>query len=169
MAQPPSAAKYVLAAAIGVIVAAGIGAAAIVYARSRADETPVQAMPQRAPVVALPSVHTVATTPSFVELHGLPADAVLHVGGVALAPDVRLVARPPHGSTTEVLITAPGFTNETLKVDDGSPASVEVAMTLQSPPEETAKPPTAPTTGAVTGAVNAPPTTPRIALPANPY
>jgi eukaryotic-like serine/threonine-protein kinase len=180
--EQPRVAKYLLAAAIGVIVAAGIGSAAILYVRSRAVEEAPSLVPTRgassiAPPVSAPASRgSVAPPSSSVELKGLPAEAVLRIDGDALAPGVRTISRPHHGSKTSVLVSAPGFADETVTLDESTPSSVEVAMTLQSGPDDTAKPaaPTLTTTATVTSqntaSTGAAPTpSKRIALPANPY
>jgi serine/threonine protein kinase len=174
--QTPSTAKYVLAAAIGVIIAAGIGSAVIIYARSRAaaeDATPQLTPTRGAPGVTTSVPHAIlpVARSSSIELKGLPSDAVLHVGGQPLAAGVREVPRPEAGKTTEVTVTAAGFATENVKVDETSPSSVDVAMTLQAAPEETAKPSTTTTTTTTTtsNTGTAPVPSRRIALPANPY
>jgi len=145
--QPsPSAAKYVLAAAIGVSVVAGLGAVGIIVARNRAAQddapTPTIVAPAKATTSAAPSAASSASAnpaPSAiaapastsVELRGLPEVALLYVDGKPLAPGVRQVPRPAKGQTTEVVVKAAGFADETVKLDEGSPSSLDVALTLQ--------------------------------------
>jgi tRNA A-37 threonylcarbamoyl transferase component Bud32 len=176
--QAPSAAKYVLAAAIGVTVVAGLGAVGIVVARNRA-------MQQSAVVTTTPTAHpTVSAAPPAtstrvepalspsIELRGLPQEAVLHVDGKALGAGVRTVARPAHGATTQVAVTATGFANQTVTLDERSPSSVDVALTIQTPPTQ----PADTSTGATPTTTKPNPTghtgtapTHKVALPANPY
>ncbi len=179
--QPaPSAAKYVLAAALGVIVVAGLGSIAIVVARNRAMEDTVATTTTAAPTksatpTASATVTAAPTQPAAspsIELRGLPNEAVLHVDGKALAADVRSLPRPAKGATTEVVVSAPGFEDQTLKLDETTPSSVEVALTIQAPttPTATATNTTPQNTTTSTGQTGtAPAPSHKIALPANPY
>jgi hypothetical protein len=182
--QPPhSAGKYVLAASLGVIIAAGIGAGGIIMMRSRAnDDAHIEnviapkATATIAPAVgsgnAAPRERVMPTPPApspSIELRGLPGDAVLYVGGQALAPSVRVVPRPDVHATVDVIIKAPGFADETVKLDETTPSSLEVALTLQSP-DESAGPKATTTTNIVsTSTGSAPAPTRKVALPENPY
>jgi hypothetical protein len=104
----------------------------------------------------------------------LPGDALLHVDGKSLGAGVREVERPVKGVTTTVVITAQGFADETVKLDETTPSSLEVAMTLDSPkPTMTAAPDTQqqqqqqqPQTSSTQPATTS---SHKIALPANPY
>ncbi len=177
--QQPSAAKYVLAAAIGVSVVAGLGAVGIIVARNRAANEDVQPTSSTAhPVTktsATPSASVIAPTqptasPS-IELRGLPQDAVISIGGKALAPGVREIARPAHGTTTEVLIKSSGFADETVKLDETTSSSLEVALTLSQTPTQSGTNTT--NTNTTTQTTNTTPTgsssTKKFALPENPY
>jgi hypothetical protein len=175
--RPPSRiGKYVLVAAIGVIIAAGIGSGVIIVMRNRAADdvrienvTPPKATATSAPEHVMP-------TPSLpspsIELRGLPADAVLYVSGEALGPSVRVVPRPGANAVVEVVIKAPGFADETVKLDETTPSSLEVALTLQSPDETpnrntTTTASTATPRSTSTGSAPAP--SRQVALPENPY
>jgi serine/threonine-protein kinase len=177
---PHSAGKYVLAASLGVIIAAGVGAGGIVMMRSRASddarvENVIAPRPTIAPTgsaSAAPRDRVMPTPPApspSIELRGLPADAVLYVGGQALAPSVRVVPRPDAHATVDVIIKAPGFADETVKLDETTPSSLEVALTLQSA-DESAGPKATTTTNIVsTSTGSAPAPTRKVALPENPY
>ncbi len=178
-AQPPSAAKYAIAAAIGVFVAVLIGVAVIVGLRMRSQDAPeaVKAQPSSRPTSTesagvAPAV-TAAGPSTMVEFRGLPSDAVLNVDGQALAASVREVPRPPKGKSTVVKITAQGFGPETLTLDDSTPSSVEVALTFAAPTNTTSTTNTTNTNAATattnTSSTSAPTATHRPALPANPY
>ncbi len=165
-AQPSSAGKYVLSAAVGVIVAAVIGSGAIIAMRNRSQEDLMTPSPTAAKPTASASAPVVAPTQaapsSAIELRGLPADAVLRVNGEALAASVREIPRPAHGVTTEVVVTAPGFADETLKLDETAASSVEVALTLQQAPSS-------PTTATTQTSPTSPTPSHKVALPENPY
>ncbi|HEY1956794.1 MAG TPA: serine/threonine-protein kinase [Polyangiaceae bacterium] len=171
--QTPSAAKYVLAAAIGVSVVAGLGAVGIVVARNRAMQnvpvaatTAVTVAPPKSAAPPIASVAPVAPTPSpTIELRGLPDEATVRVDGQALAAGIRAVARPAHGAKATLEISAPGFADQTVTLDESTPSSLEVALTLQSPPPQ----PTATTTTTSTSGSTGPAPTHKVALPANPY
>ncbi len=187
-AHPSNLGKYILLVAVVVIIAAGVGAALIVARRNRVEDT--QSVPAAKPtlsvahVVPQPSA-SIAASPS-IELHGLPASAVIQVDGQALAPSVRTVPRPPNGKTTQVLITASGFADETVKLDETTPSSLDVALTLQLDEGPTKQPAltntasntnttsnTTTTTNTNTNTVSntgtAPVASKKVALPANPY
>jgi len=182
-APPPSnAAKYVLAAAIGVTVVAGLGAAFIVVARNRAmRDAPVATATAThvAPVASFtPSASAKPALSPTIELRGLPKEAVLEVDGKPLAAGVRAVPRPASGAKTTVVASAPGFASQTLTLDESAPSSLEVALTIESPPTHNvdldtpqAPAPQTPQTGttASTGQSAVPAPTHKVALPANPY
>ncbi len=187
-AQPapaPSAAKYVLAAAVAVTVVAGLGAVGIVVARNRAIQSNV-ATPTSSPTssVAPPkataptsasAAAAAATAPAHspsIALRGLPTEATLTVDGKPLAAGERTVPRPAHGATASVVITAPGFAPQTVTLDESTPSSLEVALTLQSPSPEPTKNENTGTTTTATPAptgTSVPAPTHKVALPANPY
>jgi serine/threonine protein kinase len=189
--QPPSAAKYVLAAAIGITVVAGLGAVGIIVARNRAiDENAPTATTTAATSksVAAPTISASVkiapvqpTASTTIELKGLPADALVSVDGKALGT-VRDVPRPEKGKASELVIKASGFTDETVKLDETTPSSLEVAMTLESPQAGTPRTATETTTPQTTslsttttpqtgqtGQQAAPKPSGKFALPANPY
>jgi serine/threonine-protein kinase len=187
-APTPSAAKYVLAAAIGITVVAAIGAVGIIVARNRAMEENAPAVTATARTVAPPTTSASAqiippvqpTASKTIELKGLPSDALVSVDGKPLGPGVREVPRPDKGQAKELVIKAAGFADETVKLDETTPSSLEVAMTLDSP-----KPSTATTAADTTSTQTITQTTTtstatqqqqpgpkpsgKIALPANPY
>jgi serine/threonine-protein kinase len=187
----PSAAKYVLAAAIGITVVAAVGAVGIIVARNRAMEDNAPAVTATAKTVAPPTTSASAqilppvqpTASKTIELKGLPSDAVVSVDGKALGPNndgrVREIPRPDKGQVREVVIKSAGFADETVKLDETTPSSLEVAMTLDAP-----KPSTATTAADTTSTQTNTQTTTtatqpqqqpgpkpsgKIALPANPY
>ena len=180
--QPPtpSAAKYVLAAAIGVSVVAGIGAVGIIVARNRAMQAvPVAATtavttaaPQES--AAPPPSASAAPAPALsptIELHGLPEEATVRVDGQPLAAGVRAIPRPAHGASKKVEISAPGFADQTVTLDESTPSSLDVALTLQTPttqPTAASSTTTGTATTAPTSTSTAAPTH-KVALPANPY
>ena len=187
---PSNAAKYVLAVAIGVTVVAGLGAVGIVVARNRAMQSapPAATTAQLAPTKTAPLRGSVAPNGSAsepkpaapsasIELRDLPQDAVLQVDGKPLGAGVRSVPRPASGGKTTVVVTAQGFAPQTLTLDEGSPSSLEVALTLQpTSPEnvEVEKPLVLPQGGPAanptsTGASPSPAPSHKVALPANPY
>jgi len=183
--QTPSAAKYVLAAAIGISVVAGLGAVGIIVARNRAMEETAPA-PTKAVATAttsasaqeLPrqSAPVQPTSSKTIELKGLPSDAVVSVDGKPLGAGVREVPRPEKGQAKEIVVKAAGFADETVKLDETTPSSLEVAMTLESPKSTATTAPTETTQQTTTATTTAAPqhttaTTPssKIALPANPY
>ncbi len=177
--QQPSAAKYVLAAAIGVSVVAGLGAVGIIVARQRAlrDDTSTPTMTAApsskiapnttvsATVSAVTQPPTQAIASPSIELRGLPDVAVLYLDSKPLAQSVREVPRPAKGVTTEVVIKAPGFADETVKLDETTPSSLEVALTLQSQTNSNSNTTTNNTTFTPAGSASAK----KPALPENPY
>ncbi len=181
--QTPSAAKYVLAAAIGITVVAGLGAVGIIVARNRAMEENAPAVTATAKTVAPPTTSASAreiiapvqpTTSKTIELKGLPSDAVVSVDGKPLGAGVREIPRPDNGQPKELVIKAAGFADETVKLDETTPSSLEVAMTLDSP--RTATTATDTTNTQITTTTTAtqqqqpgPKPSGKIALPANPY
>jgi len=187
--QPPpnNTGKYMLAVAVGVIIAAGIGSGVIIMMRNRAlEETRIDNAPRATISASHALPERIAPTQPLlspsIQLRGLPADAIIHLGGQALGASVREVPRPAHGTTTEITITAAGFTQETVKLDETTPSSLEVALTLQSQDEGPSKPPPTTTTTATTTNNTATATTTvststgtgpassrKPALPANPY
>jgi serine/threonine-protein kinase len=180
VAQPPapSAAKYVLAAAIGVSVVAGLGAVGIIVARNRAmhDDVPVPTS-THTPVASVIAPSTTASASAIasssaapsgspnIELRGLPDVAIVWVDGKPLAAGVRQVPRPAHGATNEVVVKAPGFADETIKLDETTASSLEVALTLQQT-TQTASPNT--NTNAVTQPTGTA-SSKKNMLPENPY
>jgi serine/threonine-protein kinase len=190
--QAPSAAKYVLAAAIGISVVAGLGAVGIIIARNRAAEENMPAATATVKQVATATTSASAsaviapvqpTASKTIELKGLPGDAIVSVDGKPLGPNndgrVREIPRPDKGQAKELVIKAAGFADETVKLDETTPSSLEVAMTLESPkttttaPTETTQQITTTTTTATQQQQqqHTTATTPsgKIALPANPY
>ena len=92
----------------------------------------VQAAPpsKPGPSVAAPPDTTPApvATPSLppIAFKIIPDGAFLVVGGEALAPTVRSLARPSPGASEKVIVRADGFEDQTLTIDDTAPASVDV-------------------------------------------
>ena len=98
--------------------------------------------------------------------------------GKPLGAGVREIPRPDKGHTKELVIKASGFADETVKLDETTPSSLEVAMTLESPkPATTATETTTTQTTTTTATATAtqqqqqaaPKPSGKIALPANPY
>ena len=170
--QPASnAAKILLTIAVSVSVVAGLGAVGIVVMRNRATRDaapPVTATAEapKATATAPPkttSSTTLAPSPS-IELRGLPQEAVVEVDGKPLGPGARTVPRPAAGKKVSVVVSAAGFASQTLTLDESAPSSVEVALTIESPPQTVdiqrpAPPPSNP----------GPAASQKVALPANPY
>jgi serine/threonine-protein kinase len=189
--QAPSAAKYVLAAAIGITVVAALGAVGIIIARNRAME-------DTAPAVTATTAKSVTTAPSTsasahvapvqptasatIELKGLPSDAIVNIDGKPLGAGVREIPRPEKGQVKELVIKAAGFADETVKLDETTPSSLEVAMTLESagpspqvgsrqaaPTDTTPQQIFTTTSTATQQQQTAPKPSGKVALPANPY
>ena len=176
----PSVGKYAVAALVGVVVAVLLGIGAIFMLRARAMEpadtpkstasVPIGSAAPSHATASTPTASTpaAATTSPSVELRGLPADAVIRVDDQPLSPGVRQITRPSKGKVTEVKITAAGFAPETLKLDESTPSSVEVALTLATTTTTNTTTTAAPTSPA-TASATAPQSTRKPALPANPY
>ncbi len=173
---PPSTGKYVLAAVIGILVAVGLGTGVILYLRKQQDDgftargnATAAAPASIAASAAMPSAAAHAplhTGP--VAFNGLPPDAVLVVDGMLLDRSARTVERPPVGTKRSVVIRDPGFLDESITIDDTTPPSLDVTLTIGSP---SALPttPTATATGATPTATGSGKKPPPVALPQNPY
>ena len=185
-APPPVAAgastgKYVLAAVLGILVAAGLGTGMILYLRNSApsDDGFTARGTARATTSASAPLSAVVPHPTYqgpVALLGLPPDAVLIVDGMLLDKSARTVERPPVGSKRTVVVRDPGFLDEHLVIDETTPPTVDVALTVGSPNAlptlPTAVGPTpssAPTDTAFVVPTVSARKPPNIALPQNPY
>ncbi len=178
-AAPPSTGKYVLAAVVGILVAVGVGTGAILYLRNKSDDgftsrgnataTGPSAKASDAPKATAPAAPVRTGAVAF---SSLPPDAVLIVDGMLLDRSARSVERPPPGSKRTVIIRDPGFLDETVTIDDTTPPSLDVTLTIGSPsalPTQTAAAATntgSPTSPTGTGSSKKPP---NVALPQNPY
>ncbi len=188
--QGPSTGKYLVAAAIGVLVATLIGVAGIFALRAHqgAGDKPVPTAPatdtavptavtpkEPAPTTsAAPSVAPSATPPAAgkpIAITGLPDGAVLTIDGTTQDPSMREVPRPAAGKTTDVVIHAAGFQDFTKTLDDQAPPSLEVKLTPTPAPTPHPATTSAGTSahGGKTGSPAPSSTTPDLALPANPY
>ena len=185
-AAPPSTGKYVLAAVVGILVAVGLGTGVILYLRNKADDGFTSRGNAVAPLVTASDTAKANATGAIAPIHtgavafaGLPPDAVLVVDGMLLDKSARSVERPPAGSKRTVVIRDPGFLDETVTIDDTTPPSLTVTLTIGSPSDLPSTPTaTATATATATGSNAFPglPTAtgsakkpPNVALPQNPY
>ena len=129
--------QYAMAASIGVIAAAIVVAAGIYVwhaldaPESAAKVAIAETIDAAATTLAAPS-SSAAIAPTEaprVAFKVVPKQAFLIVDGAALATDVRSIARPPAGKSETVIVRADGFDDETLKIDETAPASVDVWLT----------------------------------------
>ena len=120
---------------------------------------------------APPSTGTAAALRATVTFKVIPEEASLVLNGTALPLSARSIPRPDPGASQKVIVHADGYEDETLTIEDSSPASVDVWLSPSSG------------TGAGTGtsaphrasvaraaeAVKTEPSKPPDSLPANPY
>jgi serine/threonine-protein kinase len=172
--------RYFVAAAIGVATAVVIGLlviAVVHLARGKEPEpvaptsttsptttAPTSAAPSEtvAPVVhadpvttPLPTTTATATTApaARIAVHAVPAQATLLLDGVKLPAGTTDVPRPAEGKTAVLIVQAEGYHEETRKLDERTPASLDIALVKK------------PTTTTTPTPTHAHPTR----LPANPY
>ena len=137
VAAPSRSGGYVLAAIIGVGVALALGIGAIVTWRFVSPGTPSTTTTAPSFATAAPPPAALATsakpvaapTSSTVEFQVVPKEAILIVDGTMLVPTTRTVARPLPGQTLTVIVSAPGFVDEEVKLDDAVPPQVPVILT----------------------------------------
>ena len=144
---------YVVAALLGVVVAGAVGVGGLFAWKitRRADPPAVVATeappattslttaaspPKGAGLASAPSsVPTAAATASGptaskeIEFQVMPEEAVLIIDGASLPANARSIPRPPKGTIVTVVVRAPGFQDEEVKIDDGVPAQVPVILT----------------------------------------
>lgn len=124
----PPVAQYAIAIGIGVLLAVLIGSGVFVWRRDR-PAVISEAAPLLEPVRE--SVHDVrpmrTATSSDIELRLLPADAMIEVDGEAMS-SARSVLRPPAGTTTSVVVRAPGYQETKIVLDSATTSPVDVSL-----------------------------------------
>jgi serine/threonine-protein kinase len=149
---PAGTGQYVIAIAVGVLLAALIGVGGFFAWRGRhahapATEPVVMPTGSGAPTAVAAggsSATNASPTPVSADIafNVVPADATLSVDGKALAPDVRTVPRPAVGTTVRVVASAKGHEDATVLVDFFSTSPM--TLTLKSdavPPAAPVDPP----------------------------
>jgi serine/threonine-protein kinase len=167
--RTPSGPQYIVAAALGVLAAASLGAGGFWVWKSMQPVpsapasvvvvTPVEMEPAVLPPTPPPTgtAGTAATVESVpIVFKVIPEKANLVVNGSALAVSVRSIPRPTAGVAQKVTVHADGYEDQTLTIDDSAPASVDVWLNEVAPKK----------TGGHGGEVIPKPSE---ALPANPY
>lgn len=163
----PSSLQYVVAASLGVLAAASLGAGGFWVWKSLQPApasqsvvvvTPVETEPAILPPTP-PSTGTVVPPAALppITFKVLPDKAVLVVEGTALPLAVRSIPRPASGTSKKVTVHADGYEDQTLTIDETAPASVDVWLNESTPKRSGGH-------GSGEGAAKAPE-----ALPANPY
>jgi serine/threonine-protein kinase len=191
--RTPSGAQYAIAASIGVLAAAALGAAGFYVWRSlsAAPVAAVAVAPVAAPlasasaavapvvakrsapsgaVAAAPPAVASPAPPAPILFKVVPDKAVLVVDGKPLDETIRSIPRPPTGTTEHVLVRADGFEDQSFTIDDSAAASVDVwlnpAAKKSSGASHTGASAAAPATDPGSNTGSKPPPE---ALPANPY
>ncbi|GAC1542562.1 MAG: hypothetical protein NVS3B10_06950 [Polyangiales bacterium] len=132
---PAGTGQYVIAIAIGVLLAALIGAGGFVAIKHRhaaveVDSGDTEAVPKSSSIEGTPAATTVTPTPARVEiqLRITPARATLSVDGRELASDARTLTRPAMGKSVTVVAHASGYEDATVLVDFFTTSPLEIAL-----------------------------------------
>jgi serine/threonine-protein kinase len=129
-APAPAPGAYVLAAAVGVLVAVVIGGGAY-WAWHRKHAEPPLLIAQ--PATPTPSSQ-VAPAAAQILVRVTPPEATLSVDGVELGSGARAVTRPARGGSAMVVARAKGFEDATVLVDWLTTSPLEIALKPASPP-----------------------------------
>lgn len=135
---PAGAGSYVLAAAVGILVAAIIGGAGFFVWRAKAHPTASAPVVQPAPVdissaplgasaSASSAASAVAKPSPELTFHVTPENATLSVDGRDLGT-ARTIPRPEAGKNATVIVKAPGFDESTVLVDYFSHTPLDVSL-----------------------------------------
>ncbi|MDB4935756.1 MAG: serine/threonine protein kinase [Labilithrix sp.] len=149
---PAGAGQYIIAIAVGVLLAVLIGVGGFLAMRGRhpppatmttTPDTTTGVTPVPVPVpVASTTAAATATASADVIFRVVPADATLAVDGRDLAADLRTIPRPPMGSTVTVVARAKGYDDVTVLVDYFTTSPLE--LTLKPAGAAAAVPPAGP-------------------------
>ena len=126
--------KYLLAVAVGVVLTGGLALGGWLFMRGRDQPAPAKsalasvttAAPSNKPGPTAPAVD--ARPPVLINV--IPTSAVLVVDGTMVL--THSVSRPAKGTSVAVTVQAPGYNEDTLAIDDSSPATVNVTLSPTS-------------------------------------